>query len=241
MELRLFFHRYMGPSDAVDSVTNSHISDAELFGKDAIADLVRNVSTPELPNIIFRQGLVVATAIQRVMDVVKRRAGVQMPRVHALGIVAMMTRVHPIGHIDPSKVQRKPVCTDHPTPISNANGEHAVPLIDRPRPRPASIRAAALVNVGPESGFDIGSCECLTTRRGAVPKRFDARRLHIEVRSTMTTSDIWGTMVLHFWSLLRRFRGAMPRVATNNAGAFAYPHYTRNPHNQAKILPKERD
>lgn len=36
----------------------------------------------------------------------------------------------------------------------------------------------------------------------------------------------WGRLMVHFWSLLNRFRGATPRAATNSAGASLSLNYT---------------
>ena len=100
-----------------------------------------------------------------------------------------------------------------------------------------SFRSAAVSNERGSACTAINSHgkSGLQTLRGCQALRVDGASIGAELLRQMLLLDsklfaalgtISGRLSTHFWSLLNRFRGAVPRVATNNAGAFATPNYT---------------
>ena len=120
--------------------------------------------------------------------------------------------------------------------VSSTCGEKAIPGWPRSgSPKPAPMWSSTLVYLLPESLFCIfGRMEALaSTATESLPSDLRRRNLNWLI-ALVTFSDMWGMVVVHFWSLLNRFRGAAPQVATNNAGAFACLYYIRNHYNQAE-------
>lgn len=154
-----------------------------------------------------------------VLHVVGAGAWKEVGRIHARRIVAMVAHVKSIWNRAVSQLPRN--VSSHTLPV--VDGKLSIPIaVCGSRPEPALIITSAAVNVAPEplgngAAHPAGPAPSATEASALWATsvvRDDLKRLFAMFANNRFSVTI-GT---HFWSLLNRFRGAVPREIAVSPG-----------------------
>lgn len=176
-----------------------------------------------------------AATVDHVSRVIGCCPVIEVPRIAARRIVAMVadTEVGGAGTIYKLGSDAMRMMPD----LANAETSVSM-LVFGAGERPAGAHPTRGIDRSPEPINILGGQAPFATltgsgaRIGAIPSSLQNAWGEVERLAALTARRLRGIIGVHV-NLTRSC--AMPRVATNNAGAFACLHYTRNPHNDAEI------
>ncbi len=201
--------------------------DAEHIG-DPLVIIASSTESADFSNIRFGEfvgsGLAsrLPTFVDHIANVVVICPEKQVVRANTFAIVATMENVEIVRN---SVVGKFPCDTMGRCDLVFADANHAVAVgPERALPLPT---IPSLLDLLPESFRDGARPESIGTRRATEP--FIDTPAWSESHSATATKQNWiGILGTHFWSLLNRFRGVVPRAVSSSASAFACLYFTRN-------------
>lgn len=217
------------PCLANDGFPHRDLRAAILSGQLRITDFVRAVATACLNYDLLGQALGLAAAIHRVMRILQVGSNIEVRRIAARGVVALVANRRLIRHFDAKQFQCKAMRQSLSATFGGLNCNDTVSFVRGTFPRPACIKATALVDSFPESFWERSKGMIFATSNRTKAGNSDPCRFTPIHPTAEFTGSIWGkVLACHGRLLYRRVVSPCRGLFTQRLG-FVCPNYTKFP------------